>query len=151
MPRISFSRPLLIAALCTASAAAVAAPMYRWVDKNGVVQYTQTPPPGIQAESVRPAPPPSAGSSGLQRYSEAYSKEQADRASQDAQTAAQQQKRDEACNEAQEQLEKLQSVPLRRLVERDDAGTVTRMTAEKQADLIADAQRAIAKNCSRAP
>jgi Domain of unknown function (DUF4124) len=32
----------------------VALAQYKWVDKEGKVQYGDTPPPGVQASSVRP-------------------------------------------------------------------------------------------------
>lgn len=139
---------LLVVGLCTASAVAVAAPMYRWVDKNGVVQYTQTPPPGMQAETVRPAPPPSPGSGSLKKYSDDYNKAQAESAKKQGEAAALQEKRDAECKKAQAALEKMESVPLRRQVEQDDSGTVTRMTAEKQAELLAEARESVSKNCT---
>ena len=35
------------------------AKMYKWVDENGVTQYTQYPPPeqGIEVETIKPPPP----------------------------------------------------------------------------------------------
>ncbi|MEN9848024.1 MAG: hypothetical protein RL368_764 [Pseudomonadota bacterium] len=32
---------------------------YKWVDAEGNVQYTQTPPPGMNSSKVTPPPPPS--------------------------------------------------------------------------------------------
>jgi hypothetical protein len=32
---------------------------YKWVDAEGNVQYTQTPPPGVNSSKVTPPPPPS--------------------------------------------------------------------------------------------
>jgi glutaredoxin len=46
MPRV------LLAAVMLLFATAVAAQTYRWVDKDGKVHYTQTPPPPAQATSV---------------------------------------------------------------------------------------------------
>lgn len=55
--RIVFACGLLLAALCFASAADQ---VYRWVDKDGHVHYSQTPPAGtgVQAQSVNMSPPP---------------------------------------------------------------------------------------------
>jgi hypothetical protein len=39
--------------------AGTAGAQYKWVDKNGKVQYGDTPPPGVNASTVRP-PSPSA-------------------------------------------------------------------------------------------
>lgn len=46
--------PLLFL-LATGSAAA---DMYKWTDANGITQYGQHPPAGVQAERLRPAPAP---------------------------------------------------------------------------------------------
>lgn len=46
-------RILMIFALCIASSLAGAQQMYRWVDKDGKVHYTQTPPPPEAAKSVQ--------------------------------------------------------------------------------------------------
>jgi glutaredoxin len=43
----------LLAAVMLLFATAVAAQAYRWVDKDGKVHYTQTPPPPAQATSVQ--------------------------------------------------------------------------------------------------
>jgi hypothetical protein len=46
---------LLVASLAfTASAAA----QYKWVDKEGRVQYGDTPPPGVKYQPLRPSPAP---------------------------------------------------------------------------------------------
>ena len=38
---------------------AVLAETYKWVDEEGNVQYTQTPPPpGVEGETIKPPPPP---------------------------------------------------------------------------------------------
>lgn len=34
------------------------AAMYKWVDDQGNVQYSQTPPPDRQAQTLKPPPPP---------------------------------------------------------------------------------------------
>lgn len=46
---------LLIASLAFTGAAAA---QYKWVDKDGRVQYGDTPPPGVKASPLRPARPP---------------------------------------------------------------------------------------------
>src|SRR5579885_2953356 len=44
---------LLPALIATGQAAAE---MYKWVDENGQVHYSQLPPPGAKAETVKPPP-----------------------------------------------------------------------------------------------
>jgi hypothetical protein len=55
----------LVLAVLLAAAAGASAQQYKWVDKNGRVQYGDMPPPGVQAAplrapSGRAAPPPAA-------------------------------------------------------------------------------------------
>lgn len=45
-------RTSLLVALLVAATGALAQP-YKWVDKNGRVQYGDTPPPGVNASTVR--------------------------------------------------------------------------------------------------
>ena len=57
-------RTLVLAALLAAAAGA-SAQQYKWVDRNGRIQYGDMPPPGVQAmplraPSGRAAPPPAA-------------------------------------------------------------------------------------------
>jgi len=45
--------------LLSAFAGAAGAEIYKWVDKDGNVQYTQSPPPdGIKGQEIQPPPPP---------------------------------------------------------------------------------------------
>ncbi len=46
---------LLLSLLLGANAHAA---MYKWVDEEGNVTYSQNPPPGQQAEEIAPPPPP---------------------------------------------------------------------------------------------
>lgn len=63
-------RLLLALSLTMCAAVPVSAQMYKWVDSNGQVHYTDKPPPGnIKTEKLRPPPPapvvsaPTAGAS----------------------------------------------------------------------------------------
>jgi hypothetical protein len=44
--------------LCGLAAAAAHAQGYKWIDKDGHVQYGDTPPPGVKATPLGPPPPP---------------------------------------------------------------------------------------------
>ena len=44
LPR-RFTTLLLLGALCTSGTVAASGAIYKWVDQNGVTQYSQTPPP----------------------------------------------------------------------------------------------------------
>ena len=53
--RIMFQGMVLIFIITVASGSSAA--MYKWVDADGNVQYTQSPPPGdIEAETIKPPP-----------------------------------------------------------------------------------------------
>lgn len=59
LPKPSVTGPLLCLALgCLLIPGAMAA-MYKWVDADGQVHYTQEQPPaGIEGQAVKPPPPP---------------------------------------------------------------------------------------------
>jgi hypothetical protein len=58
---------VLVLGLTLAFAAGASAQLYRWVDKDGRVRYSDTPPPGVKATNLSPSPgysappPPAAG------------------------------------------------------------------------------------------
>jgi hypothetical protein len=47
----------LLFILAMGIATGVAAQQFRWVDKDGRVQYGDTPPPGVKATRLKPPPP----------------------------------------------------------------------------------------------
>lgn len=77
-----FPRLLLIAAAATCAGAALGQTLYKWVDANGVVHYTQQPPPHGKAskfdlrsgksESEHEAKPASASSSSFAADDKAF-------------------------------------------------------------------------------
>lgn len=121
---------------------------YRWVDAQGRVHYTQTPPPGQKSEAVRPAPPPSPGSNGLKRYSDLNDKLSAEQAKKEAEETAKRDDKAGKCARAKARMEPMQTLPMNRLAEKDDVGNVTRMTPERYEELRAQAQKDIDKYCS---
>lgn len=127
------------------------AEMYRWVDKNGAVHYTQTPPPGKAVERVRPAPPANPNSGALKSYSEANDKTAAERAKKEAEASAKFEKRTARCAEAQALMTKITTQPMNSLSEQDESGKFTRMTPERFEKIKAEAQAAIDKSCDAAP
>src|SRR5688500_2880070 len=119
---MSFAGALLCAAALCASAAL--AQQYKWVDKDGRVQYGDVPPPGVKATRLRssgtaaPVPPPAAEKGAAKgpltpaEQEAAFRKRQQDAAKDQAQqTAAEQQAlaRKQNCAAAQESLRMLES------------------------------------------
>ncbi|MGD9951370.1 MAG: DUF4124 domain-containing protein [Burkholderiales bacterium] len=132
---------ILILALLLAFASGAAAQLYRWVDKDGRVRYTDTPPPaGVQARTLQaPASAPASPGEGKPAPS-VSEQEQAFRQRQlEAQKAAEKsalaQKEAETkrqnCARAQEYLRTLES-----------GQRVSRTTAQGERDFIDVAARA---------
>jgi hypothetical protein len=47
---------VLVVGLMLVAAAGASAQLYRWVDKDGKVRYSDTPPAGVKATTLRPPP-----------------------------------------------------------------------------------------------
>jgi hypothetical protein len=81
--------------------------IYKWVDADGNVQYSQTPPPEGQFNEVNPGPPPSESpeeanqqlQDTLQRQEESEKQDEADKMEK-KETASKQAKKDEICDKA---------------------------------------------------
>lgn len=130
--------------------AAAQAEIYRWVDAQGRVHYTQTPPPGSQAQSVRGAPPPSAapGVDGLKRYAESADKAASDAAKKSAEDKTKRDDKAGRCAHAQAQMQTMNTYPSGRMVEKDGDGNATRMTTERYDELRKQTQAEIDKHCT---
>lgn len=134
---------ILILALSLAFASGAAAQLYRWVDKDGRVRYTDTPPPaGVQGRTLQtPSAPPAAAPEGdakaapsLSEQEQSFRKRRLE-AQKEAEKAALAQKEAEAkrqnCARAQEYLRTLES-----------GQRVTRTNAQGEREFIDDATRA---------
>jgi hypothetical protein len=145
---------LFVCIMCIASAAM--AQQYRWVDKDGRVQYGDTPPPGVTATRLKPppgssAPPPAAakkdGEKALspeaafrkrqQEAKEKEEKEAKDRSQADAKRAN--------CDSAQAQLRMVQSG--QRMSTINSAGQRVFLDDEQRAKEEERAQRAVSEYC----
>jgi hypothetical protein len=146
---LSFS--LLIAG--TYSTAGTTHKIYKWVDQNGAIQYTQMPPPeGMQPIEIREAPPPAddpeAERSKLQQQTEdldeRMEKRQESAAKAEA-SARNEEIRRQNCNSARKNLAELQQGGIKRYLMPD--GEVIRLTEEDRQKRIADAKAQIAEFC----
>lgn len=137
--------------VCTTAQAAI----YRWVDDQGVVHYTETPPPaGNQDRGQRMrtlGAPTGAVEQGRQRSEavkqqlEAIQTQRQETTKEQAQQQAEATRRASSCSAARENLAKLQIQTNRRV--RDAEGNVTVMTEEERAKHIDEAHQVIEKNC----
>ncbi len=104
-------KAILFAVAC-AFAAAAWAQQYKWIDKNGRVQYGDAPPPGVKATPLRPPPPPPAAAAKPAATPKAAQKD-AQQAAKDREKLAQDEKaaqaKKENCARAQDYLRNLQS------------------------------------------
>jgi hypothetical protein len=102
-------------------AAGVAAQQFRWVDKDGRVQYGDTPPPGVKATRIKPPPAGSAAapSSAAKKDGDkplspeaAFRKRQEEKAAEDkksAQASADAEAKRQNCEAARSQLRSIQA------------------------------------------
>ncbi|MEO8102886.1 MAG: DUF4124 domain-containing protein [Betaproteobacteria bacterium] len=147
---------LFIAIAILLATATVAAQVYKWVDKDGKVQYTDTPPPpgatkteakkvetGNAAASTAPAP-----AQGLDDRAKAYDKRRTD-AAESAKKAEEVRKKDETASEncklAQSALRDLESGrPIRRT---NDKGEIAIMSDEEREAEIVKVRATAAASC----
>lgn len=137
---------LLLAALPLAASAQA----YRWVDEKGQVHYSQTPPPGKDAQPVGPPPPPSASPNqeSLNRSLEDGKAAEPDQRAQADRTAQAQQAVEQQCRQAREQLAYMDEKTSRRLGTTDEQGNVSRVTEEQFQARRAELLQVISDRCN---
>ena len=146
------TRPALLIILLLTAPLSLAGGIYKWIDENGQVQYTQTPPPNIPAERMKGAPPPAddpaAVRGDLQRQLDALDEQRAQR---DKAFAEQKQKEENAqirkqnCETARKNLAKLRRGGNNAYMTPE--GEVVRLTDDDRAKRIEDAKQGIKDNC----
>lgn len=151
---------LLFVIAAVALSASAAAQMYKWKDKNGHMQYGDTPPPGVTATPMRapasaPPPPPAAEAQKANGKAEkplspeeAFRKRQEERKAAEekaAQERAQADQKRANCDQAQTQLRMLNSGI--RMSTMNAAGERVYMDDDQRAAETARAQKAVADWC----
>lgn len=146
------TRTLLFTLLLLLSTSLVAGKMYRWVDENGVTQYTQTPPPKGDAKEIKPPPPPAVDPAEAQRQLNAQRQKledlREDRSlakQKSTESAEEKAAKAKNCQAARDNLKKLQENPRGRWMQKD--GTQTRYTDEQRQAKIKEAQDQIKEFC----
>lgn len=143
--------------LLAAGGTVLADQVYRWVDKNGVVHYSQTPPPSTNAATAKTVdisvpPPDSFGAKSDQALinAQAAQNKNAQEAAQKAQAAeAQKAQLQKACEAEKAQLQQMQDA--RRVSMTDSKGETQYMTGDDRLKAIDDLQKRIDKDCSGQP
>jgi hypothetical protein len=150
--QLSF-RPLVILLLTglLAGSQTIQARIYKWVDANGVTQYTQTPPPGdIQAEEIKPPPAPADAGAAVKALEEQRAVLDKNRDERIKSTEKEQQARNEAaekqrkCEDAKTRLAAYER-PRVNVVAGD--GSRRRATEEERVAEIARAREAVNNLC----
>jgi len=127
--------------------------MYKWIDDQGEVHYTQFPPPGRKTEKMQPPPPPAespnASGNDLQQQLDAVNKQNQEQlqGAKDAKQWAQIQKiRRDNCETAHKNLINLERGGNVRYM--GPKGEVIRLTEEDRQKRIDEANAQIKENCT---
>jgi len=142
--------PALLPVLLMPPAAESAEAVYRWVDDDGVVHYSQQAPRGIDAERVAPGRANTVSMPGAARQSEDAPDPEAERR-RELDQAAQERlrkvsaRRAENCRQARTRFEQLTTHPRIRLT--DEEGNTRMLTEEERQSRIERARDAIIANC----
>ncbi len=133
----------------------ICAEAYKWVDENGVVSYSQTPPPSGTADTVIPLPPapqqdPNEAEKRLDSLRQQLEDRDEDRQlakESDQKKAAEQARRKQNCQAARSNLRELDGLGNRLLHTSD--GQYLRLTEEERQTRMQTARDNIESNCSR--
>lgn len=156
LPRAAGATACFAGVLAIAFSTVATAEIYRWVDDNGVVQFSDKPPPDQQSETVeiratsRPAsngPPTNAPKPLAQSTGAAPADAQPEPTVSPEQQAEIDAVRAENCRRAQSNLQFLQDNPPSRLLDTDAQGNVYRLTVEDHTARMQTASDAVDKYC----
>ena len=154
--KTKFPRPGLALVLAGISASTAMAGMYRWIDDQGNVVYSQQPPPDNRdAREIAPPPPPaekadkaSQSIQELQKKLDAAAMERRKAAEEKKKAKAEQKQRKERCLAARQDLKALNERPPNTLYNMPD-GQWKRLTPEERAERIKMLNEAIETNCKK--
>ncbi|MGH8507591.1 MAG: DUF4124 domain-containing protein [Gammaproteobacteria bacterium] len=151
-PSYTFRRMLLCVTLGVALASpGLRAEMYKWVDDQGQVQYSQSPPPGRPSQTIKP--PPKVDSKAareklkqqLQDF-ELRSDKRQEQAETDQKKDTEAAERKAACEAARDKLTRLESNPRILRVDKDESRT--RLTEEERQAAIVEARKKVEEHCA---
>jgi hypothetical protein len=138
--------------LWSLAAIAGAAPVYKWVDADGVTHYDQQPPAQGNAQPFDPKVNPGVGTAKAREILEGLRKDLAASAAASAQTQADQAKtqvtratRARRCEEARARLAGLHNAP--RVAVQDAQGEYRRIDNDERATLVRQAEAVLRENC----
>jgi hypothetical protein len=145
---------LLLLVVLLSSTTTVMTRTYQWVDQNGIVSYSQIPPPSLQAETVdiKPTAPASTsdGKDGLHRLRQRLEDDREDRklAQETARKARQAAEiKQQTCAAARSNLQKLLNLGNRMLKTSD--GNYLRLSENERQIRIQTTRSQIEAHCTR--
>jgi uncharacterized protein DUF4124 len=128
------------------------ADVYKWVDKDGQIHYSQQLPHGQQAELIKAPPPPAIDPAKAQNKIDALVEQQkADEQASEDKTIQSEKEQERAkqieanCNAAKQNLKAYQDNPGRRKM--DGQGNVTRPTEEERQQKIKESEQKVKEFC----
>ncbi|MGH8468666.1 MAG: DUF4124 domain-containing protein [Gammaproteobacteria bacterium] len=141
--------------LCVTLGMALASPgllaeMYKWIDDEGQVQYSQSPPPGRPAQAIKPPPKVDSKTAReklkqqLQDFELRGDKRQ-EQAEADQKTKEEAGEQKAACEAARERLASLSGKP--RILQYAEDGSSKRLTEEERQAAIDEARKKVEKHC----
>jgi hypothetical protein len=144
----------LLLTLSLALADSAVAGMYRWVDDQGNVVYSQQPPPDDrQSRAIAPPPPPAEPSENnleksrqLNEKLDAIAEERAKAREKQLKAEAEKKEREARCNSARKNLKILTERPPNTLYKTPD-NQWKRFTPEEFAEQVTNLKKAIKDNC----
>ena len=152
----------ILTTILAAMPALMGADVYRWTDANGVINYTQQKPQGVNAELISasgrvrgdaapqavsaaaPAVANSGSTAGLNQDQQKIMEEL--KAAEAERKIAYEAAKKDNCERSQSVLSRLSSVGRVRVTA--DDGSVTILGEDERQKRISDAQRGVAENCS---
>lgn len=141
---------LIAIALSMICSHAMAEKLYKWVDENGVTQFSQQPPASDQYERMNVTAPPKLGSNMAPAATAAPSESDTQNGETDAAVKKaereQQAQREAQCAKLREDLTTLENNP--RLGRTNDAGEMERIGEEERQAMIAKAREDLATYCN---
>jgi len=140
--------------LAIGAGAEAQAAMYKWVDGQGNMQYTQTPPPAGQFKELKPGPPPQAPEEAERQLQQLLARQR--ESAKQRETAAKDQEADEhrqaqqdqLCEQAKKRLAVLESRPGPRLGVVENGAVVRRMDEGERQTKLAETRKIIAESCT---
>ena len=143
---------LLFGGIALSLCAAQAAPVYRWVDANGVIHFSQTPPVSGAYKRIEPELPPPTSAPAvkelgpmMEHYQTQREQSQKSREAHVKHAA----EREEACAKARQRINFLEAATAHRLFVRGQNGTRSRMTQPQFEKLLNQARQTAAANCRK--